>query len=62
MRGDLMLPEKLAFLDRFDNFYQAIVNSVKEDKYNEQEFYLIIIAKAKGMNRKRINKLNKLAV
>ena len=53
MRGDLMLPEKLNFLNRFDNFYQAIINAIKEDKLNERDFYLIIGAKVKSMNQER---------
>ena len=48
-----MLPEKLNFLNRFDNFYQAIINAIKEDKLNERDFYLIIGAKVKSMNQER---------
>lgn len=51
-----MLPEKLNFLNRFDNFYQAIINAVKEDKLNERDFYLIIGAKVKSMNQERREK------
>ncbi|GAI63922.1 unnamed protein product, partial [marine sediment metagenome] len=39
-RRPKMLPEQLNFLDRFDNFYQVIVNAVKEDKVNERDFSL----------------------
>lgn len=53
-----MLPERLNFLDRFDNFYQVIVNSVKEDKVNERDFYIIIGAKTKSMDRERRDLLN----
>lgn len=59
-----MLPERLNFLDRFNNFYQVIVNGVKEDKINERDFYIIIGAKCKSMNRERREKnllLNKKA-
>ena len=52
-RGDLMIPERLNFLGRFDNFYQAIINAIKEDKLNERDFYLIISAKVKSMNQER---------
>ena len=45
-----MLPDRLKFLGRFDNFYQALVNSVKEDKINEGEFYHFIIAEAEDIN------------
>lgn len=53
-----MLPERLNFLERFDNFYQVIVNAVKEDKIDERDFYIIIGAKCKSMNRERRDLLN----
>jgi hypothetical protein len=51
-----MFPDRLSFLNKFDNFYQVITNAVKEDKLNERDFYLIIIAKAKSMNQERREK------
>ncbi|MBA7485340.1 hypothetical protein ES707_20885 [subsurface metagenome] len=48
-----MLPERLNFLGRFDNFYQVITNAVKEDKVDERDFYIIIGSKVKSMNRER---------
>jgi len=51
-----MIPDKLNFLDRFDNLYQVIINAVKEDKLNERDFYIIIIAKAKSMDQERREK------
>ncbi|MBA7533307.1 hypothetical protein ES705_25542 [subsurface metagenome] len=51
-----MLPDRLSFLNKFDNFYQVISNAVKEDKLNERDFYLIIIAKTKSMNQERREK------
>ena len=48
-----MIPERLNFLDRFDNFYQVITNAVKEDKVNERDFYIIIGSKCKSMDRER---------
>ena len=48
-----MLPERLNFLNRFDNFYQVMINAIKEDKLNERDFYLIIGAKVKSMNQER---------
>jgi len=48
-----MLPERLEFLNRFDNLYRVIINAVKEDKLTEMDFYLIVIAKAKAMNQER---------
>jgi len=53
-----MLPERLNFLARFDSFYQAIVNAVKEDKVKERDFYIIIGAKVKSMNQERREKVN----
>lgn len=46
----------LKFLKRFDNFYQVIVNAVKENKVNERDFYIIIGAKCKAMNQERREK------
>lgn len=57
-----MLPEKLSYLAKYDSFYQAIVNNVKEAKINEAEFYLVMIAKTKAMNKERILVLNKEAI
>ena len=51
-----MIPDKLDFLNKFDRFYQALVNDVKEDKYDEQDFYLIITAKVKAMDKSRREK------
>ncbi|MBA7512996.1 hypothetical protein ES705_05005 [subsurface metagenome] len=48
-----MLPERLNFLERFDSFYQVIVNSIKEGKIDERDFYIIIGAKCKSMNQER---------
>ncbi|MBA7496510.1 hypothetical protein ES702_07119 [subsurface metagenome] len=48
-----MAPENLEFLDRFDKFYQVMVNSIKEDKINEFDFYALIRAKCKNMERER---------
>jgi len=52
-----MIPDRLNFLDRFDNFYQVIINAVKEDKIDERDFYLIIGAKTKSMNQERREKI-----
>ena len=51
-----MLPDRLNFLDRFDNFYQVTINAVKENKVNERDFYIIIGAKVKSMNQERREK------
>ena len=52
-----MLPDRLSFLSEFDNFYQALVRDIKENKYKEAEFYLIIAAKVKSMDRARREKI-----
>lgn len=49
-----MCPNRMDFLNEFDRFYQELVNDIKEARYTEQNFYLIIIAKAKAMNRERL--------
>ena len=51
-----MCLDRMNFLSEFDNFYQALVRDLKENKYNEAEFYLIIIAKVKAMVRARRGK------
>lgn len=48
-----MVPERLEFLNRFDKFYQVMVNSVKEEKIKESDFYSLIRAKCKNMERER---------
>ena len=55
-----MLPERLNFLSRFDSFYQVIINSVKEDKINERDFYSILRAKCRSMDQERRENLIKL--
>lgn len=55
-----MLPERLNFLNEFGNFYNKLVLDIKEDKYNEQEFYLIVAAKVEAMDRERRERLIKL--
>ncbi len=54
-----MLPDRLNFLKQFDNFYQVIVNSVKESKVSERDFYVLIRAKCKSMDQERREKLIK---
>lgn len=53
-----MIPERLNFLSEFDKFYNKLSLDLKEDRYNEAEFYLIITAKAKSMDRERRDLLN----
>lgn len=51
-----MLPERLNFLSKFDKFYNSLVLDLKENKYNEAEFYSIITSKVKSMDRGRREK------
>jgi len=51
-----MQPWRLSFLSRFDKFYQVLVNATKEGKMNERDFYSIIRAKCKSMDRERREK------
>jgi len=55
-----MCPDRLSFLTKFDKFYQELINLAKEDKINEPEFYMILIAKAKAMNRERMGQKKNL--
>jgi len=55
-----MCLDRLNFLTKFDKFYQELINLAKEDKINEPEFYMIIIAKAKAMNRERLDQKRNL--
>lgn len=48
-----MLPERLEYLDRFERFLGVLVEQAKQDEINEADFYLIIKAKAKVMDRER---------
>jgi len=52
-----MLPEKLNYLDNFDKFYEMLVDQVKKEKINERDFYMIIKAKIKAMDRERREKV-----
>lgn len=53
-----MLPERLSYLNRFDLFYRVIINSAKEGKIDERDFYSLIRAKAKSMDQERRDSLN----
>lgn len=51
-----MLPDRLEYLNRFDKFYKAIIEQAKTNNLNESEFYLVMIAKLKAMDRERRGK------
>jgi len=55
-----MRPDRLSFLTKFDRFYQELINLAKADKINEPEFYMIITAKAKVMDRERLDRKKNL--
>ena len=52
-----MRPERLSFLNRFDSFYQELVNAVKEDIIQERDFYIIVRGKCKSMDQERRERL-----
>jgi len=54
-----MPPDRLSFLSEFDRFYQGLANDIKAGRYSEGDFYLIIPAKIKSMDRVRREKLIK---
>jgi len=53
-----MFPGRLNFLKRFDDFYQVMVNSTKGNKINERDFYALIRAKCKTMEKERREGIN----
>jgi len=55
-----MIPNRLSFLTKFDKFYQELINLAKEDKINEPDFYPITTAKAKAMDRERLDQKKNL--
>ena len=55
-----MCLDRMNFLSEFDNFYQELVNDIKEARYTEQDFYLIITAKAKAIDRERLDQKKNL--
>lgn len=48
-----MIPDHLGFLNRFDDFYNMMINEVKENKIDEKNFYMLVQAKAKSLDRER---------
>lgn len=42
----------------FDKFYQVLINLAKKDKVNERDFYALIKAKCKVMEREHREKLD----
>ena len=48
-----MIPERLEFLKQFDIFYKGLVKDIKQEKITEADFYMIVKAKCKAMDRER---------
>ena len=48
-----MVPERNEFLKQFDIFYKGLVKDIKQEKITEADFYMIIKAKVKAMDRER---------
>jgi len=48
-----MRPERLKYLGWFDSFYRMLIEQAKTKAINEAEFYLVIGAKVKAMDRER---------
>ena len=48
-----MLPERLEYLKRVEKFYNMLVEQAKQDRISEADFYMIIKAKIKALDRQR---------
>jgi len=48
-----MLPERLEYLKRVEKFYNMLVEQAKQDRISEADFYMIIKAKIKALDRER---------
>lgn len=48
-----MLPERLEYLTRLNEFIGVITEQAKQKKLSEKDFYLILGAKCKSMNQER---------
>ena len=50
-----MQPERLEYLKPLDRFYQVLIEQAKQGKINEAEFYLLLGAKCKALDNRRLN-------
>lgn len=48
-----MLPERLNYLTRLNSFIEVMTEAAKQDKLSEKDFYLILRAKCKALDRER---------
>ena len=44
-----MLPDRLQYLTRLNNFIEVLTEQAKQKKLNEREFLLLVAVKAKSM-------------
>ncbi|MBA7576162.1 hypothetical protein ES708_17999 [subsurface metagenome] len=51
-----MLPEKLEYIARVQKFINVLIESAKTNQISEEDFYLIMKAKVKAMDRERREK------
>ena len=52
-----MRPDRLEYLNKFDKFYEVLIDQAKTKAINEAEFYLVVGAKVKAMDRERREKM-----
>jgi len=51
-----MIPERLDFLNSLDRFYKVLTEQIKQNNISESDFYLLLGAKCKALNRERIRR------
>jgi len=51
-----MQPERLDFLNRLGRFYNVIIEQAKQENITESDFYMLLSAKCKALNRERIRR------
>jgi len=57
-----MLPERLEYLGRLQEFINVLVESAKTNSITEQDFYLVLGAKVKSMNQERRERVKTEAI
>jgi len=51
-----MQPERMEFLNSLGKFYQVLIEQVKTNNITESDFYMLLSAKCKALNRERIRR------
>ena len=51
-------PERLEYLDRIQKFIDVLVESAKTNSITEQDFYMVLGAKCKALNKERREREN----